>query len=253
MKVSIVTVTWNSSKTILDTIESVDAQEYEDIEHIIVDGCSTDGTVDLVRKSPGRVAKVVSEPDNGIYDAMNKGIRLATGDVIGILNSDDVYDSKLIIPRVAEALKNPDVDAVFTDLVYVDQNDLGKVVRLWKSSSYRRGSFSKGWHPPHPTLFIKREFYLRHGLFDVGMEVSADFELMLRFFESKGMRAEYLPFISVRMRLGGESNRSIRNIVRGNLNVLKAFERNSVRVCGPCYVLKRLLSKVLQYKGAATQ
>lgn len=248
MKISIITVTWNSARTILDTVASVNAQDYENIEHIVVDGCSTDGTLELLEENPGRISMVVSEPDKGIYDAMNKGIALATGEVIAILNSDDIYSSVSVVSRFAKAFSDPTVQVAFSDLVYVDQEDTDRVLRRWKSSAHRKGAFARGWHPPHPTLFVRKQCYDEFGGFDLDLAVSADFELMLRFFEEEQLSSSYLPFTAVRMRTGGESNGSLKNVIKGNLNILKAFKKHGISVCGVCYVSKRLLLKVLQYR-----
>lgn len=246
MKVSIVTITYNSEKTLKDTIESVISQTYKEIEYIIVDGNSSDKTIEIVNSYRDKISKFISEKDNGIYDAMNKGIRLARGDIVGILNSDDIYFDKYVIENVVKKFKQSGVDSIYGDLYYVEENDLNKVVRYWKSSAFREGSFAKGWHPPHPTFFVKREVYEKYGLFDFEMKVSADFELMLKFLEKYRISTTYLPKVLVRMRTGGESNKSIKNIITGNKSILRAFEKNGIKVNKFIYIFYRFLPKIIQ-------
>jgi glycosyltransferase involved in cell wall biosynthesis len=246
MKISIITITYNSEKTLDDTIKSVLSQTYDDIEYIIVDGNSKDSTLDIVKSYGDKISKHISEKDNGIYDAMNKGLALATGDIVGILNSDDVYFDKYAIESVINKFEESGVDSVYADLYYVDEHDLNKVVRYWKSSDFKQGSFAKGWHPPHPTFFVKKEIYDRCGLFDLEMKVSADFELMIRFLERYKITTAYLQKVLVRMRTGGESNRSIKNIMTGNKSILKAFDKNGIKVNKILYIFYRFVPKVIQ-------
>lgn len=244
MKVSIITVSYNSATTISDTIESVLGQDYTDFEHIIIDGGSTDDTIGVIgRYEPaynGRL-KMISEPDSGIYDGMNKGLRMATGDIIGFLNSDDFFNSNHVLHKICKGIK--DVDAVYGDLVYVDKQNKDKTVRIWKGSQYYKGAFMHGWHPAHPTFYARRQCYERWGIHDTTFEVSADFELMLRFFEIGRITNRYLPYTLVKMRIGGESTGSLSNIIKGNKNVLKAFKKNGIKV-PRFYVFKRLLPKI---------
>jgi glycosyltransferase involved in cell wall biosynthesis len=246
MTISIITITYNSEKTLKDTIKSVLNQSYKNIEYIIVDGNSKDKTIDIVKSYGDKISKFISEPDKGIYDAMNKGLKLATGDVIGILNSDDVYFDNLVIKKVINKFKNESVDGIYGDLFYVKEDDLNNVVRYWKSSKFIQGSFSKGWHPAHPTFFVKKDIYEKYGYFDLDMKVSADFEIMLRFLEKYKITTSYLPEVIVRMRLGGESNSSIGNIINGNKDILKAFDKNKIKVSKILYPFYRLIPKVIQ-------
>ena len=246
LKISIITVVWNNATTIKDAIDSVLSQTYENIQYIVVDGASSDGTVEIVQSYGNKITKFVSEKDNGLYDAMNKGISLATGDIVGVLNSDDVYFDKYVIENVLKRFEENDVDSVYGDLYYVEENDLNKVVRYWKSSDFKEGSFAKGWHPPHPTFFVKREVYEKYGLFDLEMKVSADFELMIRFLEKYKISTIYLPKVLVRMRTGGESNRSIKNIIAGNKSILRAFDKNGIKVNKLMYVFYRFVPKIIQ-------
>jgi len=246
LKISIITVVWNNANTIRDAIDSVLNQTYENIEYIVIDGASSDGTIDIVKNYGDKISKFVSKKDNGLYDAMNKGIKLATGDIIGILNSDDVYFDKYVIENVVKRFEEKLVDSVYGDLYYVEENDLNKVQRYWKSSDFKQGGFAKGWHPPHPTFFVKRKVYEKYGLFNLEMKVSADFELMLRFLEKYDISTTYLPKVLVRMRTGGESNKSIKNIIAGNKSILKAFDKNGIKVNKLMYVFYRFIPKIIQ-------
>ena len=246
MKVSIITCTYNSSKTIADTITSVNEQTYNNIEHIIIDGASKDDTIKIINNLPNRIKKIISEDDNGIYDAMNKGISIASGKIIGILNSNDVYAERGILEKVVRTFESQKCDALYGDLDYVTQNDINFVIRRWKGSLYKMGLFAKGWHPPHPTFFVKREIYKKYGLFDISLDVSADFELMLRFIERNNISIFYLNEILVKMRYGGESTGSLKNIIKGNINVIKAFRKNRIAI-SPLYFVFRFSSKLKQF------
>ncbi len=250
MKISIITVSYNSENTLSNTIESVLSQGFSDIEYIIVDGCSKDGTTAIIKSAEssfnGRM-KWVSEPDKGLYDAMNKGIKIATGDVIGILNSDDLFYDSNVLRDIALAF-DENTDALFGNLYFVKSDDVHCIVRAWKGSTY--SSFKKGWHPAHPTFYVRREVYEKYGGFDISFDVSADFELMLRFIEKNRIRTKYLDRYMVKMRMGGESTRNIANIIRGNRNIIRAFRKNDIQVSW-AYPIYRLFPKVvslLRYK-----
>lgn len=247
MKVSVVTVCFNSAATIEDTIRSVRGQEYESIEHVIVDGGSMDGTREIVSRYNGRIKKFVSEPDCGIYDAMNKGLRLATGDIVGFLNADDIYASPAVISEVVTAIREDRVDGVYGDLVYVGRRDLNRVVRYWKAGPYRPRAFYDGWSPPHPTFFCRASLYGRLGGFDPEYRIAGDFELMLRFIEKNGIRVRYIPKPLVRMRAGGRANR-IRGIVQGNREIVRAFRRNGLDF-SPRFFCARLVRRLPQLVG----
>lgn len=246
MKISIITATYNSSSSIADCINSVNGQSHPNIEHIIIDGASKDNTLEIINNTPNQVSKIISEPDQGIYDAMNKGIKLAKGDIVGILNSDDFYASDTIIEQIVETFKQTSCHSLYGNLDFVSANDTSKVIRHWRSSPFYPGSFAKGWHPPHPTFFVKREIYDKYGLFDTTLDISADFELMLRFLEKHKISTHYLDETIVKMRYGGESTGSISKIIKGNRNILKAFRKNRIKV-SPFYVVNRLASKALQF------
>jgi glycosyltransferase involved in cell wall biosynthesis len=226
MIISIITVSYNSAATIEDTLRSVAKQDYPTIEHIIVDGGSNDGTLKIIENQGAHVAKLISEPDDGIFDAMNKGLRLATGDIIGFLNSDDIFETNNIVSTIAQTLGELKYDCCYGDLVYVEQSNLNRVVRYWKSQSYRAGLFDRGWVPAHPTFYAKREVYEQLGNFDIQFRLAADFDILLRFFMVHKISSVYIPKVMVRMRLGGASNISYLNIYKQNIEIARSFKKN---------------------------
>ena len=211
-KFSIITVTYNSATTIEATIKSVLGQSCPNVEYIIIDGGSTDGTLEVVDKYRSKISKVISEKDSGIYNAINKGIRLATGDIIGILNSDDLYASYDVLKKITEIMNKTGVDVCWGDLVCVGKNNPDRIKRYWRSSEYKEGKFRRGWMPPHPTFFVRREVYKKYGLFNTDFKIAADYELMLRFLEKNKVRSYYIPETLVKMRVGGKTGKSIFNI-----------------------------------------
>jgi glycosyltransferase involved in cell wall biosynthesis len=246
MKVSIITVSFNSARTIQDTIRSVLSQTYPSIEYIIIDGGSTDGTKEIVRSFGHKIAIFVSEPDYGLYDAMNKGFKLATGDIIGILNSDDFYNTEMALSWMVEAIEKSHTDSAFADICYVQHNNPQKVVRYWKSKSFSRGSFCWGWHPPHPTFLVKKSVYEKYGYFDLSFKLAADFELMLRFLERYSVSCTYVNRPLISMRLGGVTNKNLKNIIDQNKECVRAFRKNSLPV-SIFYPLFRLIPKLSQF------
>ena len=246
MKTSIITATYNSALTITDCINSVNNQSYKNIEHIIIDGASKDDTVNKIKSQPGRVSILLSEPDQGMYNAMNKGIHLSTGKIIAILNSDDIFFDNTVIEKVVTVFNETNADCVFGDLVYVDKTDSKKIVRSWKTNNYSSGGFNKGWHPAHPSFFLKKEIYERYGAFNLSFKLAADFELMLRMLEKNRISSVYLPIPLVKMRLGGISNKNILNILYQNLECYKAFKTNNLKV-DLTYPFYRLIPKLKQY------
>ncbi len=228
LTISIITATYNSASTIRDTLDSVASQKGVTIEHIIVDGKSTDNTLDVVRKYK-HVATLISEPDKGIYDAMNKGVNLATGDVIAILNSDDFYQNNFVLSTVMTVFEDFGVDSCYGDLQYVDQNNTSKIVRTWKAGAFNRKKFLTGWMPPHPSFFVKKEVYQRYGLFDLRLKSSADYELMLRFLYRHRISTHYIPKVLVKMRAGGQSNASLLNRIKANKEDQLAWKINSLK------------------------
>ena len=231
MKVSVITVTWNSGATLRDTLESVLRQTYLDIEHIIVDGGSTDNTMELVREYEPRYhgrLRYVSEPDKGIYDAMNKGIRMATGDIIGILNSDDFYTSSDIVEILAGELKENHVDAVYGDIHYVDGKDLDKSIRYYSSAGFRRWKLLLGFMPAHPSFYCRKETYERFGLFRTSYKVAADFENLLRLIYVGKISIKYIPKDCVTMRIGGASTSGWASHKRIMADHVRAYRENHV-------------------------
>lgn len=245
MKISLVTATFNSGDTIADTLESIQNQSYHGIEHIIIDGASQDNTLEIVKTYP-HVAKLISDPDNGIYDAMNKGIGLADGQIIGILNSDDFYTYTDAIQDVAELFITQNVDCVYADLNYIDTKVKNKIRRKWKSGIYHDEAFRKGWMPPHPTFFVKKEVYDKYGYFNLDMGTAADYELMLRFLVKHKCSVAYLPKTIINMRTGGASNISIKARIKANRMDRKAWEINNLEPGVFTFILKPL-RKILQF------
>lgn len=228
MRISVITATYNSAATVSDTLTSIGEQDHPDIEHIIVDGRSTDETLAIVAKFP-HVARIISEKDRGIYDAMNKGIRMATGEVIGILNSDDVYIGPSVLSGVARAFSDPAVMTVYADLQYVQADNLEKIRRTWITGPFRKDSFYYGWMPPHPTFFVRKAVYERIGLFNTDLRSAADYELMLRILLKNDVPAHYIPRVIVKMRAGGMSNASLRNRLRANREDRLAWKLNGLK------------------------
>lgn len=246
MKISVITVCYNSAATIGNTLRSVRTQTFPDIEHIVVDGDSNDDTLEIVAAEGKHVARLVSERDNGIYDAMNKGLALATGEVVGFLNSDDVYANDGVISRIAQMMHKPSIDACYGDLVYVAKDDQNKVVRYWKSRDYQPGLCAKGWMPAHPTFYARRAVYQRYGGFDLNLKLQADFEMALRLLDIAHIRTAYLPEILVRMRAGGASNASLRNVIQGNFEAVRACRKHGLPG-GFRFVTGKILSRIPQF------
>jgi glycosyltransferase involved in cell wall biosynthesis len=247
MKISIITVCYNSEKTIYDTLQSVSNQVFVDIEHIIVDGASSDSTLAIVNQFP-HVTKVISEPDKGIYDAMNKGIAMATGDIIGTLNADDFYASNTALKEVLSAFENnPTIAASYADLVYVSENDTNKIVRFWKSQPYKDGLFKSGWMPAHPTFFAKKSVYEKFGLFSLDFKIAADFELLFRLIGQNKIKTKYIPNVIVKMRLGGTTNKSFKNIWIQNKEIVNTLRRYYPDFSLLKFILSKLNNRVKQF------
>lgn len=227
MKVSIITPTFNSAATLATTLESVCRQDHPDIEHIIVDGQSSDDTVDISRSYP-HVARVVSEPDAGLYDAINKGIRLATGDLIGILNSDDFFPSPSVVSRIVDAVRRSDVDAVFGDVAFVRAGNPDKIVRMYSSRKFHPRLFARGYMPAHPTFYARRRCYEQFGLYQTDYRIAADYELLMRFIYRNRISYAYVPMTMVHMRTGGVSNRTIASRYVLNREIVRACRENGV-------------------------
>lgn len=228
MKISLITVSFNSAGTIRDTIRSVQSQDYHNIEYIVVDGNSKDATLEIVQSAGGVVDKWISEPDQGIYDAMNKGLKMATGDVVGIINSDDFYFNEQVVSKVAEAFSDQTVDAAFGDLVIVDPVDLRKVVRTYSSKSWYPDKFARGFMPAHPTFFVRRKYYEKYGLFKTDYKIAADYEMLIRLLYVHKLKYQYLPMTMVVMRKGGVSSRGLHSNVILNREIHKACKDNGI-------------------------
>lgn len=246
MKISVVTVSRNAVETIEKTLLSVQRQNYPRIEHIVIDGASNDGTVDIIKRHRDFIETFVSEPDHGIYEAMNKGIAMASGEIIGTLNADDVYADEAVLSRVAAIFSNPEINACYADLVYVDPHFPHKIVRYWRSCEYHPGLFESGWMPAHPTFFARREVYESFGDFDLNFPRQADFELTMRFLAIHRIRSQYVPEIWVRMRTGGISNRSLIGILKGNIEAYRACKKNGLGV-NALFIPRKILSRIPQF------
>ena len=248
MKISIITVVWNNVKTIKDTIDSVLSQTYKNIEYIVIDGGSTDGTLSVLESRRDQLSALVSEPDEGIYDAMNKGIKLAKGDVIGFLNSDDFYLNDKVISKVAKEFERDiSLDASYANLIYVDQTNTSKIIRYFKTGEFKQGLFLKGWCPAHPTFFVRRSVYERNGNFDLNYHFASDVELMMRFLEIHKIKSLYIPEVMVKMRMGGVSNRNLKNIWLANKEIINSFHKNGLQVNSITFFIYKIISRFKQY------
>jgi glycosyltransferase involved in cell wall biosynthesis len=246
MKLAVVTVCRNAKTTIAEAIESVHRQTHPDVEHIVVDGASTDGTTDILQRYRRRIAHFISEPDQGIYFAMNKGIQLAKGDYLGFLNSDDIYPDARVLEDIAAAIAASGSDACHGDLVYVDASNPDRTIRHWKSRSYTPGMFEAGWHPAHPTLFVRTALLQELGGFDTRYRYHADFDLMVRLFIERGISSTYIPRVLVRMRSGGHTNRSLRHIYRGNRESYRIAKQAGIAT-SPLWVARKLGLRIGQF------
>ncbi|MEO8066696.1 MAG: glycosyltransferase family 2 protein [Flavobacteriales bacterium] len=246
MKVSIITVCYNAVAHIDETLRSVVMQDHRDIELIVIDGASSDGTLTKIERYREVTAHVVSEKDHGVYDAMNKGLRLATGEIVAFVNAGDMIARRDVVSSMVKEFAKDDADLIYGDALMVDPADITKVKRFWKGGEYKRENFRKGWMPPHLGTYIRRSAYARFGHFRSDLKVSADYELMFRFLYKQRLAARYVPRVLVRFRLGGISNRSLAHIWRANVEVYKAWKLNGERV-SPLIVLSKPLGKLLQY------
>lgn len=246
MRVSIITVVYNSVNTILDTVNSVRSQTYNDIEYIVVDGASTDGTTEKLKENIGLIDLFVSEPDKGLYDAINKGIGLATGDIVGLMHADDLFADENVITDIVSAINQNQTDSVYGDLVYVSKENHDQVVRTWIAGEYKREKFLFGWMPPHPTFYIKREKFGKVGLYDPSFSSAADYEFLLRTLYKYKITSTYLPRTLVKMRVGGKSNESIGNRLNANRQDHRAWKANELK---PLWVTRFMkpARKILQF------
>ncbi len=248
MKISVITVTYNSALVIDDCIKSVIKQSHNPVEHIVIDGDSKDDTIRILNKYQNHLTKLISEPDNGIYDAMNKGIKMATGDIIGFLNSDDFYADNDVLSKVANIfINNPSIDACYSDLIYVDQLTASKTVRYFKSSKFQPGLFSKGWCPPHPTFFVRKSVFERYGNFNLDLKIASDVDLMIRFLEVHNIQCLYIPDIWVKMRMGGTTNKSLKNIFLQNQEIILSLKKYNLPINKIDFFTNKIISRTKQF------
>ncbi|EKE4245431.1 glycosyltransferase [Escherichia coli] len=245
MRISIITATYNSEKTLLDTLLSLEKQTHPDIEYIVVDGASKDNTIELIKSNCTRVSKIICEPDHGIYDALNKGIQAASGDVIGFLHSDDLLAYDDAIADIAKTFESTGCDAIYGDLEYVAQNDTTKRIRLWESGSFSRFKMKVGWMPPHPSFYMKRECYSQFGCFSLNYRISADYDSLLRYILKQRISIEYLPKVLVKMRVGGISNRSVSSMVKKSMEDIRVMKQNGI--IWPIALVYKNISKLPQF------
>lgn len=245
MKISVVTAVYNRVRTVSDAIESVQSQTYPSIEHIIQDGGSTDGTAESIHRLSNGNTKLQTGKDNGIYDGINRGIARATGEVIGLMHSDDFFAAPDVLSRVVTIMEDPDIDGVYGDLDYVAADDTNRIIRRWRSGRYDPKMLSKGWMPPHPTLYLRREVFETYGRYDTSFRIAADYDAMLRFLVKGQIKLAYIPDVMVKMRVGGESNKSLRKIVQKSWEDYRAIRRNGVGGLGT--LAFKNLSKIQQF------
>jgi len=245
VKISVITAVYNNRDTLAAALDSALSQTHDEVELIVIDGGSTDGTLDVLRSYADRLAVLVSEPDQGIYDALNKGIRLASGEVVGFLHSDDLFADGDVLSRIATAFADPVVGAVYGDLLYVRKVNPDQVVRYWRAGGFSPGKLARGWMPPHPTFYVRRSVYERLGLFDTNYRIGADYDCILRFLGRFGVQVWYIPEVLVKMRVGGASNRSLKNILRKSQEDYRALKNNKVGGIGT--LVWKNLSKLPQF------
>lgn len=245
LKITIITVVFNNAETILDSIKSLQSQSYELIEHIIVDGQSSDGTLEIIKKNINKNTILISEPDNGLYDALNKGLKIATGDLIGILHSDDFFANKDVLLNLAKHFLESNADILYGNIKYVDYKNTAKVVRNWKSNKFLKKNLYFGWMPPHPSVFIKRKLIKECGYYNTQYKISSDYDFMIRIFLIKEVSVMHIPKTLVLMRVGGESNRNIKNIIKKTIEDYKIIKKNEIG--GVVTLLTKNLSKINQF------
>ncbi|WP_029035315.1 glycosyltransferase family 2 protein [Salinimicrobium terrae] len=246
MKISIITATYNSEASIGSALQSIAEQNYKNVEVLLIDGKSKDNTIEVSKKAFSGELKIISEKDRGIYDALNKGIYHATGDIIGFVHSDDLLASADVLPELAKAFEETGADGVYGDLQYVSKENTSQVIRYWKSEDFTASLLTRGWMPAHPSLFLKKEVYEKHGCFDLNYSIAADYDFMLRILQDPDLKFSYLPKVITKMRVGGASNRSIKNIVQKSAEDYRALSKN--KIPNPARVLAmKNLSKISQF------
>lgn len=250
MKVSIIIPTYNSQEFIKSALDSVFSQSYQNIECIVVDGASTDNTLNIIKEYKETYKErfvFISEKDKGVFDALNKGIKNSTGDIIGWLGSDDFYENKNVVEDAVIKIKNNDLDICWGDLLYVDKDNTNKILRNWKSSEYKKGMFQKGWQMPHFASFVKRDIFNRFGYFNLEFRIAADYDFFLRILEKNTIKSAYINKVFLKMRAGGQSNRSIKNIIEGNKECFNAWKKNNLEVNIFKLFLPKPFNKIKQY------
>jgi glycosyltransferase involved in cell wall biosynthesis len=248
MKISIITPTYNSEIVIKDCMESVVNQSYKNFEHLVIDGASTDKTLQILQEYRNHLTVLMSESDQGIYDAMNKGINLATGEIVGFLNSDDFYINNNILTKVANIFtEDKSLDACYADLLYVDKIDTSRIVRYYKSKKFVPGAFAKGWCAPHPTFFLRRSVFERFGYFNLNYSLAADVEFMMRLLEINKIRFRYVPELWVKMRMGGVTNKNLKNICFQNQEVLRALRSHRLPVKIILFFLFKIFRRAMEF------
>lgn len=245
MKISVITAVFNREGTIGAAIASVRSQTYGDVEHVIQDGGSVDRTLEIVRKASDASASIVSQHDFGIYDAINRGISRATGGVIGLMHSDDFFADSFVLSKVADAFDDPSVQGVYGDLQYVSASNPSRVVRHWRSGRFTHSRLRRGWMPPHPTLYLRREVFEEYGVYDTDFSIAADYDAILRYLAIGKIKLAYIPEVLVKMRLGGESNRSLERIIKKSCEDYRAIRKNQVGGLGT--LASKNLSKIKQF------
>jgi glycosyltransferase involved in cell wall biosynthesis len=252
MKISIITVTYNSAATLKDTIKSVLQQDYPNIEHILIDGNSTDDTVEIIRSYP-HITNWISEKDKGLYDAINKGIQRANGEVVGILNSDDFFPNEKVLSIIAKQFTDPEVDAVIGDIAFVKPDNLGRIIRHYSSAKFHPKKFAAGYMPAHPSFYVRKKFYDDFGLYKMDYKIAADYELLIRFMHTKGIRFRYIPEILVYMRTGGVSNQSAMSRYILNKEIIRACAENGIKT-NMARLSMKYFNKIFEYiKPALTR
>lgn len=245
LKISVITAVYNNKEMIRHALDSVSEQTYKNIEHIIIDGASTDGTKEIIESYSRLPGIFKSEPDGGIYDALNKGVKCATGDIICFLHADDVFANDDVLTQVVQTFETENVDSLYGDLEYVSKEDTTKVIRYWKSGAYTAKRLKWGWMPPHPAFFVKRDVYTQHGLFDTSYKIAADYDFILRVLGLKSISTVYLPAVLYKMRVGGISNRSVKTIIHKSLEDYRALKSNEIG--NILTLIYKNLSKVPQF------
>ena len=256
MRVSIITACYNRAATIGEALQSVAAQTHDDIEHIVVDGGSTDGTLEVLERHRAALAKFIPGPDQGLYDALNKGVAAATGDIVGFLHADDLYARDDVIAAVVERMQSQSLDALYGDVAFVRAHDVGAVVRVYSSRRFHPARIAWGWMPAHPALFLRRAVYRQHGGFKTDYRIAADFEFVARIFSTGTLRYAYLPQVLIKMRLGGVSTRGWRSTLTLNREVMRACRENGIAT-NYFKILSKYPAKALEFivrpGGAAAQ